>query len=91
MTGTKEVAAWLANADGKGASDVEFAEAIVLAYKMWNTGNPDAELDRTDMVECDTGKIAGKLKIILDEIIFDDDTDGSAWWKPVDQTAGGIR
>ena len=78
---SREVATWFANPTGEGASDEEFAETIILAYKIWKTGNPRVKLTKEDMINADTETIASNIKEILNEVIFSDEMDPSCWWK----------
>ena len=77
----KDFALWLANPTSEGATDEEFAETIVLAHKIWKTGDPEADLTKKDMVKANTEEIAANIKEILDEIIFSKEIDPSCWWK----------
>lgn len=77
----REVATWLANIDSNGCSDVEFAEVFVLMRKIWETRNPDYNLTKKDMEECDVENLTGWIASCLDEILFSDEIDRSAWWK----------
>ena len=77
----RELATWLVNADGNGASDEEFAETVILMHKIWKTGNPNVEITKEDMLEANTATIASHLKEWLDEIIFSTEMDPSCWWK----------
>ena len=77
-----EVATWLFNPNGFGATDEEFAETFVLAYKIWKEGyGVDGRLTVEDMYKYDTQEIADCLQRCLHEIIYDEDVDESAWWK----------
>lgn len=73
----KETAEWLA----EDASDEEFAEFLILAYKIWNSGDRNTTLTKEDMQNADIEAITSTLKNILDEIIFSDEMDTSCWWK----------
>ena len=77
----REVAAWLANVDGSGATDEEFAEAIVLAYKMWQENSTDIVLSESDMNKFSVDEFIADLADTLEEIIFCDDVCESCWWK----------
>lgn len=77
----REMAVWLANIDGKGATDEEFAEFFVLYNKIVKTENPDVELTKEDMVNADVNGIMKSIKDPVDEIIFSEEVDISAWWK----------
>lgn len=81
----QEIASWLANPTGEGASDEEFAETIILAYKIWKTGNPKANITKDDMLNADTKTITSNIKQQLDEIIFSEEMDPSCWWKQEDE------
>lgn len=83
---SRKVATWLANPTGEGASDEEFAETIVLAYKIWKTGNPRVELTKEDMINADIETITSDIEEILAEVIFSDEMDSGCWWK--DNTDG---
>ena len=77
----REMAVWLANLDGNGATDEEFAEFFVLYNKIYRTGNPYATLEKEDMVNADVDSIMKSIKDPVDEIIFSEEVDISAWWK----------
>lgn len=77
----KEIATWLANVEGEGASDEEFAETLILAQKMRQTQNRDTFLTADDMNNADTADISGHIKDCLDEILFSEEMDSSCWWK----------
>ena len=77
----KEIATWLANVEGEGASDEEFAETLILAQKMRQTQNKDTVLTADDMNNADTADISGHIKDCLDEILFSEEMDSSCWWK----------
>ena len=77
----KEVANWLANVDSNGANDAEFAETVVLAYKIWQTEDVNATLTKEDMLTADTKAITELLEAILDEIIYSNEADQECWWK----------
>ena len=79
--GLTDLAIWLTNVDCTGASDEEFAEFIILTYKMWKTNDPKTTITKDDMLNADTSAIASKLKEILDEIISSDEVDTYCWWK----------
>ena len=74
-----QVALWLQEGGEDGASDVEFAETMVRLWKLQNNGN--SELSKEDMQEFDTTKFCNWLESCLDDIIFSEETDSSAWWK----------
>ena len=77
-----ELAKWLANTDGDGATDEEFAEFFVKLYLIWNNKkDPKENLTADDMKNFDTLRFTTWLKEVLDEIIFLDEVDASAWWK----------
>ena len=58
-----EVATWLFNPNGFGATDEEFAETFVLAYKIWKEGyGVDGRLTVEDMYKYDTQEIADCLQ-----------------------------
>lgn len=80
----KEVAAWLANVDSNGCTDVEFAELFVLMFKMWRSQNPNTELEKEDMLQFDEFEFCRWLRFCLGEIISNDEIDQSAWWKQED-------
>lgn len=73
----EEVAKYL-----KNTTDEEFVESIVLWYMYQKEEKSEEEaLTKEDMQAVDTEKIAAFIKSILDEIIFSDEIDSSAWWK----------
>lgn len=73
----REMAVWLA----ERAIDEEFAEFFVLYYKIFKTGNLDVELTKEDMVNADVDSIMKSIKDSVNEIIFSEEVDASAWWK----------
>ena len=73
----REMAVWLT----ERATDEEFAEFFVLYYKIFKTGNLDVELTKEDMVNADVDGIMKSIKDSVDEIIFSEEVDVSAWWK----------
>lgn len=77
----REMAVWLANIDGKGATDEEFAEFFVLYNKIVKTENPSVELTKEDMVNADVVSIVNSILNPVDEIIFSEEVVTSAWWK----------
>lgn len=82
----REVAEWLNNADGNGASDEDFAETMVFMYLI-NKGakKPDENLTESDMRSFDTNEFTKWIKDVMDEILFSEEIDSSAWWKQNDQ------
>jgi len=83
---SKLVGLWLANKDGKGLSDEEFAEAFVFFYKMHksdaNTMPESIELTADDIVNFPINSFLNDIKQMLCEIIDpDSECDRSAWWK----------
>ena len=76
---SQTVAEWLANRDGDGASDVEFAETFVLWYKLQS--NKENGLSIADMNQSDPAELCDLIKNILNEIIFGIENNTSAWWK----------
>lgn len=80
----KEIAAWLANVDSNGCTDEEFAEVFVLMYKMWHSGDPNADLEKEDMLNFNEFEFTDWLRSCLGEIIDSDEVDQSAWWKKED-------
>ena len=82
----REVAEWLNNADGNGASDEDFVETMVFMYLInKGTKKPDENLTESDMRSFDTKEFTKWLKDVMDEILFSDEIDSSAWWKQNDQ------
>ena len=77
----REMAVWLANLDGNGATDEEFAEFFVLYNKIIRTENPDVEITKEDMVFADVNSIMNLIWNPVDEIISSEEVDASAWWK----------
>lgn len=77
----EEIARVLSGTDEPIIGDTEFAEVCVSAFLKWKTGNADRELTAEDMRTVDTAELTGKLKDILDEILFGKDICSSAWWK----------
>ena len=73
----REMAVWLT----ERATDEEFAELFVLYNKMVKTGDLDVELTKEDMVNADVDGIMKFIKDCVDEIIFSEEVDASAWWK----------
>ena len=76
-----EVAVWLMNLDGNGASDEEFAEFVATCYYIWKTDNPNYVLTKEDMQNLNTKELTDTLKETMDEIVFDKDIDSYCWWK----------
>lgn len=76
----KEVAEWLINEDGNGASDEEFAETIVYMQRIFK-GNKEDIKTAEDMTKIDTKEFSIWIKDCLDEIIFGTECNISAWWK----------
>ena len=79
-----EMAKWLAVGGKNGASDEEFAEFFVMLFLNWKDRNMDMQptsLTKSDMMEFDTAEFTEWLKTNLDEIIFSEEVDSSAWWK----------
>lgn len=74
-------AAALADLNGDGLSDEQFAEFFVLAYKMWKTNDSHTVLTADDMNHADVDAITNKLNETLKEILFDEDVCTLAWWK----------
>lgn len=80
------VSDWLNNSDGFGASDEEFAETFVLLYlKNQSHWKKAVSLSADDMKNFSTEKFAKWMKSCLDEIIFSEDIDTSAWWKKTEE------
>lgn len=80
----REIAAWLANVDSNGCTDEEFAEVFVLMYKMWRSTDPNADLEKEDMLNFNEFEFTDWLRSCLGEIIDSDEVDQSAWWKQED-------
>ena len=76
----KEVAEWLINEDGNGASDEEFAEMFVYLRRI-SKGNTDDIKTSEEMTDIDVDKLCEWIKKSLDEIIFGEECDLFAWWK----------
>ena len=74
-----EIAKWLSAGGENGASDVEFAETMVLLWKRQR--NDKSDLTATDMKNFSTNDFCAWMKNCLDEIIFSEEIDSSAWWK----------
>ena len=72
----REIAAYLIN-----LTDEEFAETFVLMKKMWKEERDDVALEKKDMLEFDIASFVRWLESVLDEIIFSEEIDASAWWK----------
>jgi hypothetical protein len=82
MNISREVALWLANIEGEGATDKEFAETIMLAYKMKKTGDAEAVLTKDDIVNNHKiAELAQELQHTLWEIIFSKEETSSCWDK----------
>jgi len=71
-------------------SDEEFAEVFALYYHMHFNDIPSSHVyveDADDVVldkkamQIDVDKLSEHLRYTLDEIIYDEDIDASAWWK----------
>lgn len=79
----REMAVWLT----ERATDEEFAEFFVLYYKIFKTGNLDVELTKEDMANADIDEIVRyAIKNPIEEILFSEEVDASAWWKHLDPT-----
>ena len=67
----------------QGISDVDFAETLVLMYKMHNNFDniENEKLTVEDMQNANTEAITNFVKNCLDEIIYSEEIDRSAWWK----------
>lgn len=67
----------------KDGLDVRFAETLVLMYKMQNNwdNRENETLNSTDMQNADPDAITGFIRGCLDEIIYSEEIDASAWWK----------
>ena len=76
----REVAEWLINEDGNGATDEEFAETFVYIQRIFN-GNKEGIQTSEDIINVNTEELAKWIKSCLDEIIFDSECNKSAWWK----------
>lgn len=76
-----EIAAWLANVDSNGCTDEEFAEVFVLMYKMWKQTNADTTLETEDMLNFNAKEFGDWIGNCLNEIIYSEEVDQSAWWK----------
>ena len=72
---------YLANPDGNGATDVEFAETMVAWYLLQTNSKENNKLTKKIMRDFDTEACAKLMKDILDEILFSEEIDSSAWWK----------
>ena len=79
--GIKDMAVWLANIDGNGATDEAFAEFFVLYNKIKKTEDPNVDLTKDDMTNADVAQIVKDIENPLNEIIFSEEVDISAWWK----------
>ena len=77
------VASWLANIDGSGASDEEFAETMVILSRLNESNNKknDVQLNDLDMTSFDVDNFTGWINGCLDEVLFSKEFDESAWWK----------
>ncbi len=77
-----EVADWLANKDGHGATDEDFADCMVMFAKVWlNNADIGGGLTKEDMKKFKTDIFVKRLGEALDEILFSEGIDPSAWWK----------
>lgn len=76
----REVAEWLINEDGNGATDEEFAETFAYMQRIFGENKEDIKTPK-DMMNIDTEELANWVKRCLDEIIFDSECNKSAWWK----------
>lgn len=76
-----EIAAWLANVDSEGCTDEEFAETFVLMNKIKKEERNDVVVETEDMLNFNAKEFAEWLADCLDEIIFSEEVDQSAWWK----------
>lgn len=79
-----ETEVWLANIDGDGAGDEEFAEFFVRFYKIWKTNNKYIELTKEDMLNFNVLEFSKWISNCLNEIIFSDEIDSHCWWKKGD-------
>ena len=77
MNDYMEFAEWLANIDGEGATDEEFAEFFVYMYKM----NKSRDLSASDMRNAPIDEITKWINECLHEIIESEEECQSAWWK----------
>ena len=81
---TVEIVRYLSSPSGE-CSDEEFAELMVRMYKSQN--DPEfatKPLTKEDMTGFNTEEFANWIKNALDEIIFSEEIDTSAWWKQED-------
>ena len=77
----REVATWLTNIDGNGASDEDFAECMVMMYKMFLTSDTNINVTAKDMLAFDVEAFTKWIKDCLVEIIWSDEMCTSCWWK----------
>lgn len=80
-----ELAQYLSSPNGE-CSDEDFAELMVRLYRSQN--NPEfatKPLTKEDMTGFKTEEFAKWIKNVLDEIIFSEEIDTSAWWKKKDK------
>ena len=80
----KEIAIWLCNEDGEGATDEEFAEVFATMAKIRRNKYSPAEqleLEASDVTGFDIGKLCRWIQESLEEIIHDEEVDTYAWWK----------
>lgn len=60
--------------------DEDFAEVFVRYYYMCKGYPEDRDLNDSDMF-IDVDELAKHIRNVLDEIIYSEDIDSSAWWK----------
>ena len=79
----KEIAIWLYNANGEGATDEEFAEVFATMAKMRRNkySLTTEQLEPSDVTGFDIGKLCRWIQESLEEIIHDEEVDTYAWWK----------
>ncbi|MBR1508152.1 MAG: hypothetical protein IJ619_09145 [Eubacterium sp.] len=74
----EEVGKWLAD----GASDEEFAEALVW-YEQYRKNGSAAHCIAADMNNCDVEGMMDNLRNTMNEILFSEDICSNAWWKGI--------
>ncbi len=80
--GMTELAQFLSSPNGESCTDEEFAELMVRLYgSQKDSSFATKRLSKEDMTNFDTDSFTKWLKNVLDEIIFSEEIDSSAWWK----------
>ena len=79
-----KAAEWLANINQEGADDIQFAETMVMLYKIQQADTEEIDhinITAEDIKKFDIEGFTDWLKETLNEIINSDEVDSSAWWK----------